>query len=91
MSELESSDKAVVVSKVDETVSKNLPEFHVNQGEDSFMSQNVPESPSCSTCGQKTERLEYLQKIRSSQKQRLLARTRRIMGLPKENQNLKKV
>ena len=67
MNKEESSDEAVEVSEMDETVCENSPDFHANQEEDSFM------------------------KIRSNQKQRLLARNRRIMGLRKENQSLKKV
>ncbi len=85
MDETVSSDEAVEVGEVDDTVCDSLPEFNVSQGDESLM------SPTCATCGQKKEITEYLRKIRSNQKQRLLARNRRIKGLKKENQNLKKV
>lgn len=91
MDELSSSDEAVEVSEVDETTCENSPVFHVDQGDESFMSQDAQESLSCATCGQEKERIEYLQKIRSNKKQRLLDRNRRIMGFKKENINLKKV
>ena len=55
------------------------------------MSLDTPILPTCATCGQKKEITEYIRKIRSNQKQHLLARNRRIMGLKKENQNLRKV
>ncbi len=72
-------------------VADSLPEFNVNQGDESLMSLDAPNSPTCATCGQKREITEYLRKIQSNQKQHLLARNRRIMGLKKENQNLRKV
>ena len=91
MDETVSSDEAVEVGEVDDTVCDSLPEFNVSQGDESLMSLDAPESPTCATCGQKKEITEYIRKIRSNQKQHLLARNRRIMGLKKENQNLKKV
>ncbi|CAB4010031.1 exonuclease 1-like, partial [Paramuricea clavata] len=91
MDELSSSDEAVAVSKVDETTCKSSPVLHVNQGDESFMSQDAQESLSCATCGQEKERIKCLQKIRSNQKQRLLDRNRRITGFKKENINLKKI
>jgi hypothetical protein len=91
MAKLESSDEAVEVSEVDETACENSPVSHVNQGDESFVSQDAQQSLSCATCGQKKERTEYLRKIRSNQKQRLLDINRRITGFKKENQKLKKV
>ena len=75
-------------------VCDSLPGFDVSQMEESFMSLeslDAPGSPSSSGGQTEKDTIEYLKKIRSNQKQRLLGRNRRIMELKKENRNLKKV
>ena len=91
MDDAVSSDEAHEEGEVEKTFCENSPPVIHHSEDESFMSQDAQESLSCAKCNQTKERIEYLQKIRSNQKQRLLDRNRQIMELKKENQNLKRV
>ena len=85
MDDAVSPDEADEEGEVGKTFCENSPPVIHHSEDESFMSQDAQESLSCAKCNQTKER------IRSNQKQRLLDRNRQIMGLKKENQNLKRV